>query len=71
MYQVMRKGRTVRAAAAEAGVSVALAEVIVDEFRRTGLLDSADSLCASGLGACGGADSAEVRLHCAGCPVMI
>ncbi|MDC4233502.1 hypothetical protein M3T53_07255 [Actinomyces sp. B33] len=66
----LRGGATVRAAAAQAGVSPALAEVIVDEMTRQGLVDSAQSLCASGLGMCGGADSDEARLHCSGCPIL-
>ena len=70
LFMPLRRGVTVRAAAAEAGVSAALAEVMVDEMRRTGLLDSADTLCASGLGACGGGTSDEVRIHCAGCPMV-
>lgn len=58
------------AAAAEAGVSLALAEVVVDEMKRRGLLDRAETLCSSGLGVCGGGDSDEARLHCAGCPIL-
>lgn len=70
LYLALRRGATVRAAAAEAGVSGALAEVMVDEMTRTGLLDRAETLCASGLGACGGGTSDEVRIHCAGCPLV-
>lgn len=51
------------AAAAEAGVSLALAEVVVDEMKRRGLLDRAETLCSSGLGVCGGGDSDEACLH--------
>lgn len=71
LYLALRQGATVNAAASQAGVSLALAEVMVDEMRRVGLLDRAETLCASGLGACGGGDSAEVRLHCSGCPIAI
>lgn len=70
VFQALRRGVTVNAAAAEAGVPLALAEVMVDEMRRTGLLQDATSLCASGLGACSGGDSEEVRVHCAGCPML-
>lgn len=70
LYLALRRGATVRAAAAGAGVSEPLAEVMVDEMRRTGLLDRAETLCASGLGACGGGTSDEVRVHCAGCPLV-
>lgn len=70
LFQALRSGATVNAAAVEAGVPLALAEVMVDEMRRTGVLQDATSLCASGLGACGGGDSDEVRVHCAGCPLL-
>lgn len=70
LYVALRRGATVNAAATEAGVNPALAEVMVDEFQRQGLLDRAETLCASGLGACGGGDSDEVRIHCAGCPII-
>ena len=70
LFQALRRGATVNAAAVEAQVPLALAEVMVDEMRRTGLLEDATSLCASGLGACGGGDSEEVRVHCAGCPIL-
>ncbi|MGO3797103.1 MAG: hypothetical protein ACTJGR_08295 [Pauljensenia sp.] len=70
LFQALHRGATVNAAAVEAGVPLALAEVMVDEMRRTGLLEDATSLCASGLGACGGGDSEEVRVHCAGCPIL-
>lgn len=54
----------------QAGVSLGLAEVMIEEMKRQGLLDRAESLCSSGLGACGGGDSDEVRIHCAGCPIL-
>ena len=71
LFQALRSGRTLAAAAVEADVPLALAEVMVDEMQRQGLLDSATALCASGLGACHGGDSEEVRVHCAGCPLTI
>lgn len=70
LYVALRLGATVNAAAAMAGVSVPLAEVMIDEMRRQGLLERAESLCASGLGACGGGTSDEVKIHCAGCPIL-
>lgn len=70
VFLALRRGATVNAAAVEAGVPLALAEVMVDEMRRTGLLEDATSLCASGLGACHGGHSEEVRIHCAGCPIL-
>ncbi len=75
VYQALRRGATVNAAAAEAGVPVAIADLMIDEMRRSGLLIDATSLCASGLGACHTADglagaSQEVRVHCAGCPLL-
>lgn len=70
LFLALRRGATVNAAAAEAGVSPALAEIMVEEMTRQGLLGRAESLCASGLGACGGGEGEEVRLHCAGCPIL-
>ncbi len=71
LYVALRQGATVSAAATHAGISLPLAQVMVDEMRRVGLLDRAESLCASGLGACGGGESDEVKLHCAGCPILV
>ncbi|WP_051259382.1 hypothetical protein [Schaalia suimastitidis] len=70
LYVALRRGATVHSAAVQAGISLSLAEVMVDEMQRVGLLDRAETLCASGLGACGGGNSAEVKLHCAGCPIL-
>ncbi|MDO4259977.1 MAG: hypothetical protein Q4C87_10725 [Actinomycetaceae bacterium] len=70
LYQALRGGATITAAAHQAGISPALAEVIMEEMRRVGLLGDATSLCASGLGACHGGDSPEVKIHCAGCPIL-
>lgn len=50
-------------------ISLALAEIMVDDLLRRGLAASATSLCASGLGACEGGDGEDVRVHCAGCPI--
>lgn len=71
IFLSLRRGATVRAAAAEVGVSYEMAELIVDEMKRQGLLTSASSLCSSGLGVCSGGDTKEARLHCAGCPLVI
>lgn len=70
LYVALRRGATTTAAAVQAGVSLSMAEVMIDEMQRQGLLDRAESLCASGLGACGGGTSDEVKIHCAGCPIV-
>lgn len=70
LYVALRAGSTLTAAAAQAGVSLSMAQIMVDELERTGLLQRAESLCASGLGACGGGTSDEVKVHCAGCPIV-
>ncbi|WP_243442566.1 hypothetical protein [Schaalia vaccimaxillae] len=70
LYLALMRGATPNAAAAEAGISQALADIIIDEFSRQGLLDRAESLCSSGLGACSGGDGDDVRIHCAGCPLI-
>lgn len=70
LYIALRQGVTLSAAASMAGVSQSLAEVMLDEMRRQGVLERAESLCASGLGACGGGTSDEVKIHCAGCPIQ-
>ncbi|QPK81537.1 hypothetical protein G7Y41_01385 [Schaalia sp. ZJ405] len=70
LFRQLSRGATVTAAAAQAGVDPQLAAVMIEEFERTGLLDRAETLCASGLGACHGGDSPDVRLHCAGCPLI-
>ena len=67
----LRTGATVESIAVNEGISSGLAQLMVDELRRLGVLMSAESLCASGLGACGGADNDQVRLHCAGCPLSL
>lgn len=63
------QGATVEAAAERAGVRPEIAEIMVDYLQRTGRLQSATSLCASGLGACGGRKSDEIKIQCAGCPL--
>lgn len=70
LYLALRQGATLSAAATQAQISEAMAEIMVDEMKRQGLLIQAESLCASGLGACGGGTSDEVRIHCAGCPIL-
>ncbi|MFC7582094.1 hypothetical protein ACFQ23_10395 [Schaalia naturae] len=75
VLRALEAGATVSAAAARAGISAEMAGVMVDEMRRSGLLVDAASLCASGLGACHSAGglagaSEEVRVHCAGCPMI-
>lgn len=62
-------GATIQSIAAAEGVSEAFVSVMVDDFERRGLAVSANSLCASGLGACGTGSSPEVALQCIGCPL--
>ncbi|MDO5034908.1 MAG: hypothetical protein Q4E01_05945 [Actinomycetaceae bacterium] len=65
----LQAGSTLESAASRAGLRLEIAEVMVDHLRRSGKLDSAGSLCASGLGACGTGTSDQVKIHCAGCPL--
>lgn len=65
----LQAGLTIPLAASRAGISVELGQIIADDLLRRGLLVSAASLCTSGLGACGGGVSPEVKLSCAGCPL--
>lgn len=51
-------------------ISPALAQIMVEELSRSGRVMEANSLCASGLGACGGGTGDAVALHCAGCPLI-
>ncbi len=66
----LRTGATVKAIAALEGISVPLATIIVEDLERRGVASPAESLCASGLGACGGGAGPDVSLHCAGCPLV-
>ena len=43
----------------------------LQDMQRRGHATSAQSLCASGLGACHGNKVPEVMLHCSGCPLVI
>ena len=68
----LREGRTVRAIAATSGVSEVFVSTMLDHFERLGLLDEANSLCTSGLGACSTTElTDEARVACAGCPLVI
>nr|MDK8532785.1 hypothetical protein [Gleimia europaea] len=74
LYRLMdelRQGATLESAAQRAGLRVEIAQVMVDHLNRSGRLQSAGSLCSSGLGACGGGTSQEVKVHCAGCPLSV
>ncbi len=64
------EGATIVGVAAAENISVGLATIIVEDLGRRGLVSPAESLCASGLGACGGGKSAQVAIHCAGCPLL-
>lgn len=70
LAEELGRGATLETAAKRARVSLELAEVMVEHFEREGRLSSATSLCASGLGLCGGGSSAQARLYCAGCPLV-
>lgn len=58
----VRRGQTVASAARSLGVSEDLAEAMVDEARRLGLVVSAREACA----ACSGPQEA---ISCLGCPI--
>lgn len=64
------EGGTIAAVAVAENISVGLATIIVEDLGRRGLVSPAESLCASGLGACGSGVSDQVALHCAGCPLI-
>lgn len=67
----LRSGSSTHAIAAAEGISPALAQIMVEDLQRRGLAMGAESLCASGLGACGeGPVSEQAALHCAGCPLV-
>lgn len=67
----LKAGATIGAIASAEGVSTTFVTVMVDDFERRGLAISANSLCSSGLGACGTGLSDETALMCAGCPLAV
>lgn len=67
----LQSGLSVESAAAREGISAGLGQIIVDDLVRRGLMTSAGTLCASGLGACGGGTGQGVDLLCAGCPLAV
>ncbi|AOZ73537.1 hypothetical protein BK816_07795 [Boudabousia tangfeifanii] len=71
VIQEIQAGGTLPAIAQRAGVPVHFAAAIMDHLQRAGKLDSAESLCSSGLGGCapGGPQTDEAKIHCAGCPL--
>lgn len=71
LKEALARGCTLEAAAAQAQVSKAFATVVIEDMQRRGHATSAQSLCASGLGACHGNHDPQVALHCAGCPLVI
>ena len=72
ILEQIRMGRTVRAISAATGVSEVFVSTLWEHYDRLGMLDDAGSLCSSGLGACHTKDvSDEVRVACAGCPLVI
>ena len=66
----LRAGATLLGVASAENISVALATIIVEDLTRRGLVSGAESLCASGLGACGGSQSEQTLIHCSGCPLV-
>ena len=72
ILEQIRLGRTVRAISAATGVSEVFVSTLLEHYDRLGMLDDAGSLCSSGLGACHTKEvSDEVRVACAGCPLVI
>ena len=71
LKDALARGSTLEAAAAHAQVSVAFATVVIEDMQRRGQAASAQSLCASGLGACHGNQDPHVDLHSSGCPLLI
>ena len=69
----LKSGATIPAIAARVGVSEVFVKVLLDHLSRLKLVDSAQALCASGLGGCGpqGAVTDQAKLHCAGCPLTV
>lgn len=66
----LRTGATTSAIAQLENISPELAQLIIDDLTRRGLASPAESMCASGLGACGGGEGPNVALHCSGCPLV-
>lgn len=66
----LEEGGTVTSIATSENITPALAAIMVEDLMRRGLVTPAESLCASGLGACGGGAGPEVAIHCAGCPLI-
>lgn len=73
VLQQLAAGGSVHEIASECGTSEVFVRTILDHFVRLGVVGAAQSLCASGLGACspGGGESVEAQIHCAGCPLAI
>lgn len=65
----LQSGATIPTIARTVGVSEVFVQVMLDHYGRLGLVDSAQSLCSSGSGACGpnGAQTDEAKVACAGC----
>lgn len=64
-YDLLRRGATIDAAAAGAGLDRELAAVMVDHYERAGLIElSGASACTD----CPSTNPAGRRLGCAGCP---
>lgn len=67
----LAEGMSIPGVAAREGISPELGQIIVDDLLRRGVLTSATSLCASGLGACSGGTSPTTKVACAGCPLSV
>ena len=66
----LQSGATIEAIARLEHISLPLAQIMVEELTRSGQAIGAESLCASGLGLCGGGTDEAARLYCAGCPLI-
>lgn len=69
MLAELSVGATVPAIARKVGVSQVFVQVVLEHYERLGLVGAAQSLCASGTGACGpnGAVTDAAHVACAGC----
>ncbi|MCI7551420.1 MAG: hypothetical protein PUK40_03065 [Actinomycetaceae bacterium] len=73
VLKALRQGYSAPEIARKFNTSQVFVEVMLDHFGRLGMADSAQTLCSSGLGACGpaGATTVEAEIACAGCPLVV
>lgn len=69
VLRLLEQGMSIPEVARKAQVSEIFVQVMLEHLQRIGKTDSANSLCASGSGACGpnGAQTLEAKISCAGC----